>query len=115
MGEPDLRAVRLARRAHPGLAVLVWLALGTFAFVLVVLGSRHRLRVVAVVGASVALTVVIPLAFAFTVGAQIGIHFWQARYIMPFGQGIPLALGVLGAGWRGQPAELTSLCAWRGR
>ena len=93
----------------PGLAVLTWLAFGCAAFVLVVMGSRHRLRVVVTIGAGVALTVVIPLAFQLTVGRQVGIHFWQARYTMPFGQGIPLALGVLGAGWRGQPAELTSL------
>jgi hypothetical protein len=91
------------------LAIMTWMAAGTTVFVLVALGSRHRLRVVGAIGACVALTIAIPLAFELTVGRKIGIHFWQARYTMPFGQGIPLALGVLGAGWRGRPAELTSL------
>ena len=93
----------------PEFAVLISLALGSFAFVLVVLGSLHRVRVAITVSLCVALCGVIPLAFSLTVGRQVGIHFWQARYTMPFGQGIALALGVLGAGSRGQPAELTAL------
>jgi len=90
----------------PQPAILAWLATGAVTFALVILGSRHRVRVAVTTGAGIALSLTIPLAFALTAGRQIGIHFWQARYTMPFASGIPLAMGVLGAAWHGRPREL---------
>jgi hypothetical protein len=93
----------------PWWIVLIWLAVGSVLFALVVLGSRNPVRVVVAVAIAVALWVAIPLAFEASVGQQIGIHFWQARYTMPLGLGIPLALAVLGAHWRQPSVELGRL------
>jgi hypothetical protein len=93
----------------PDISFLTWVALGSATFALVVLGSKHRLRVVSAVGLGVALWAAVPLAFSVTVGREVGIHFWQGRYTMPFAQGIPLALGVLGASWPAGRTELARL------
>jgi hypothetical protein len=92
--------------SSPDFAAMTWMGLGAGTFALVVLGSRHRLRVVVTVGLGIVLWAAIPVALSVTAGREIGIHFWQGRYTMPFGQGILLALGVLGAGWQGRAPDL---------
>jgi hypothetical protein len=98
--------------ASPPFAALVWMGLGSGTLALVVLSARYRLRVALTVGLGIVLWAAVPLAFVVTAGPEIGVHFWQARYTMPFGQGIPLALGVLGAACRGRPPELEKLLRW---
>jgi hypothetical protein len=93
----------------PGVAVLAWVMLGSAMFALVVLGSMHRRRVIVTVAVGLLLCAAVPLAFGLTVGREVGVHFWQGRYTMPFALGIPLGIAVLGASRREGPAELTRL------
>jgi hypothetical protein len=93
----------------PVYAVVIWFTVGAWALVLVTLGSGRRRRVAAALGIAIGLCAAIPLALELTTGAQVGIHFWQARYTMPYSQGIPLAAAVIGVTWQSRQPELGKL------
>lgn len=93
----------------PGVAELGWVVVASALFALVTLGAVHRRRVVVTAAVGLMLCVAVPLAFGLTVGREVGIHFWQGRYTMPFAQGIPLGIAIIGASRRDGPAELTRL------
>jgi hypothetical protein len=96
----------------PRAAFVTWLGSGSLLAGLAIRMSQLRLRLGATLFTGLALCAAVPLAFVITFGSQVGLHFWQGRYTMPFSQGIPLALAATVSVWYAQRQEQNQKSRW---
>jgi hypothetical protein len=77
----------------PPYTYVVWgIAVG---LVLVVALAVSRLRQSATLMLLIALVIVVPVLFGYGEARNVGIDFWESRYILPFAVGLPLVATVL--------------------